>query len=107
MSRLERLSTGQVASVERPTLAFPLPEATSQGIDRMRETSNVFDDEHASPRKGRRDLNTALETYTRARDPPKECEPIDLNALGAPANRSEPKHETVYTSGIDQAKGGL
>jgi hypothetical protein len=27
MSWLERLSTGQVASVERPTLAFPLPEA--------------------------------------------------------------------------------
>jgi len=34
----ERLSTWQVASVERPTLAFPLPEATSQGIDRMRPT---------------------------------------------------------------------
>jgi hypothetical protein len=38
MSWLERLSTGQVAIVERPTLAFPLPEATSQGIDRMRPT---------------------------------------------------------------------
>jgi hypothetical protein len=36
MGWLERLSTGQVASVERPTLAFTLPEATSQGIDRMR-----------------------------------------------------------------------
>jgi hypothetical protein len=38
MSWLERLSTGQVASVERPTLAFPVPEATSQGIDRMDAT---------------------------------------------------------------------
>jgi len=38
MSWLDRLSTGQVASVERPTLAFPLPEATSQGIDRMKPT---------------------------------------------------------------------
>jgi hypothetical protein len=28
----------QVASVERPRLAFTLPEATSQGIDRMRPT---------------------------------------------------------------------
>lgn len=35
MGWLERLSTGQVASVERPTPAFMLPEATSQGIDRM------------------------------------------------------------------------
>jgi hypothetical protein len=35
MSWLERLRTGQVASIERPTLAFPLPEATSQRIDRM------------------------------------------------------------------------
>jgi hypothetical protein len=36
--KLERLGTGQVASVERPTLAFTLPEATSQGIHRMRPT---------------------------------------------------------------------
>jgi hypothetical protein len=36
MSWLERLSTGQVASVESPTLAFPLPEAASQGIDTTR-----------------------------------------------------------------------
>ena len=40
---LERLSTGQVASVERPTLAFMLPEATSQGIDRMRPTGSTVD----------------------------------------------------------------
>ena len=38
LSWLERLSTEQVASVQRPMLAFPLPEATSQGIDRMRPT---------------------------------------------------------------------
>ena len=38
MGWLKRLSTGQVASVERPTLASTLPEATSQGIDRMRPT---------------------------------------------------------------------
>jgi hypothetical protein len=35
MGWLEHLSTGQVAGVERPTLAFTLPGATSQGIDRM------------------------------------------------------------------------
>jgi hypothetical protein len=31
MGWLQRLSTGQVASVERPTLVFTLPEATSVG----------------------------------------------------------------------------
>ncbi len=36
MGRLERLSTGQVASMDRPTLAFTLPEATSQGSDSIR-----------------------------------------------------------------------
>ena len=34
MSWLERLSTSQVESVEGPTLAFPLPEATSPEISK-------------------------------------------------------------------------
>ena len=38
MGWLERLSTGQIASVKRPTLAFTPLEATSQEIDRMRPT---------------------------------------------------------------------